>query len=350
MEALISVVVPVYNVERYLDRCIQSIVRQSYQNLQILLVDDGSTDSSAAICDAWAEKDNRICVIHKENAGLGMARNTGIEHAVGKYICFVDSDDYIEKQILEKVCRISEEEHSELTIFGMTLVDGNGTADMNCITATKTVFRGHEVQTELLPDVINSSSKDAIVRNLSLSACVCLLSMSLIHRCGWRFVSEREIISEDSYSLLQLYKHVDCAVVLPENGYFYCRNRASLTQRYREDRYDKTSAFYIRALELCQMSGYNAKVAERLDRLFFAFVLSILKQIAGSDLKGKEKLRRTKDIVCDALMQNILHRLTTRCYSLKIQMIFLAMRFRMHRLVYLMAKLQTKYDKKKISA
>ena len=92
---LISVIVPVYKVENYLDCCVQSIVNQTYSNLEILLIDDGSPDASGAMCDAWAEKDSRIRVIHQENAGGGAARNAGLDAARGERIAFVDSDDYI---------------------------------------------------------------------------------------------------------------------------------------------------------------------------------------------------------------------------------------------------------------
>ena len=92
---LISVVVPVYRVEAYLDHCIQSIVEQTYSNLEILLVDDGSPDKSGEICDRWAQRDSRIRVIHKQNAGAGAARNTALDAASGALIAFVDSDDYL---------------------------------------------------------------------------------------------------------------------------------------------------------------------------------------------------------------------------------------------------------------
>lgn len=98
---LISVIVPVYNVEKYLDRCVQSIVNQTYQNLEIILVDDGSPDGCPAMCDAWAEKDNRIRVIHKENGGLSDARNAGMEIANGEYIAFVDSDDWVSPDYID---------------------------------------------------------------------------------------------------------------------------------------------------------------------------------------------------------------------------------------------------------
>ena len=107
---LISVIVPVYNVEQYLDRCVQSIVDQTYKNLEIILVDDGSPDSSGAICDAWAEKDSRIRVIHQSNAGGGAARNAALDIAGGTFVGMVDSDDYIEPHMYEHLHSLMTED------------------------------------------------------------------------------------------------------------------------------------------------------------------------------------------------------------------------------------------------
>ena len=102
MSPIVTVIIPVYNVEKFLDRCVQSVVNQTYKNLEIILVDDGSPDNCPAMCDEWSRKDSRIKVVHKRNAGLGMARNTGIENANGKYIFFFDSDDYVDESIVER--------------------------------------------------------------------------------------------------------------------------------------------------------------------------------------------------------------------------------------------------------
>ena len=100
-DALISVIVPVYNVEQYLTKCLESIVSQTYTNLEILLIDDGSTDGSGEICDRFASKDSRISVIHKANGGVSTARNLGMELCTGEYIMFVDADDYLSKNAIE---------------------------------------------------------------------------------------------------------------------------------------------------------------------------------------------------------------------------------------------------------
>ncbi|MBQ7815737.1 MAG: glycosyltransferase, partial [Oscillospiraceae bacterium] len=97
---MISVIVPVYNTEKFLDKCIESISKQTFDDFEIILVDDGSTDKSGQICDTWAHKDNRVKVIHKQNAGVSAARNNGIAAAKGEYIAFVDSDDTVSPDYL----------------------------------------------------------------------------------------------------------------------------------------------------------------------------------------------------------------------------------------------------------
>ncbi len=113
---LISVVVPVYNVEKYLDKCIKSIVDQTYANLEVILVDDGSTDSSGRICDKYAESDKRVHVLHQKNGGRSAARNAGMDRASGDYLMFVDGDDWIDDNCLEEVYRFFENK-TEMVVF-----------------------------------------------------------------------------------------------------------------------------------------------------------------------------------------------------------------------------------------
>lgn len=116
-QALISVIIPVYNVEEYLRECVDSVLTQTYQNFEIILVDDGSTDSSGQICDEYASNDERICVIHQKNSGPSKTRNTGLDNATGKYIYFLDSDDYIENNALELLVNTAESNNADLVFF-----------------------------------------------------------------------------------------------------------------------------------------------------------------------------------------------------------------------------------------
>lgn len=117
MYPLISVIVPIYNVEQYLEKCIKSLVNQTYNNIEIILVDDGSTDTSGKTCDLWKEKDSRIIVIHKRNGGLSDARNAGIKAASGQWFMFVDSDDYVLETFCEHAMQLVEESCSDIGVF-----------------------------------------------------------------------------------------------------------------------------------------------------------------------------------------------------------------------------------------
>lgn len=121
---LISIIVPVYNVEKYIEQCLESLINQSYRNLEILLIDDGSTDKSGEICDNYSEKDNRIRVIHKTNGGLSDARNTGLDIARGAYIGFVDSDDYIALEMYEQLYKLCEKYNADLAAARFIEFDG----------------------------------------------------------------------------------------------------------------------------------------------------------------------------------------------------------------------------------
>lgn len=119
MSDLISVIIPIYKVEKYLNRCVESIVNQTYENLEIILVDDGSPDSCPKMCDEWAKKDKRIKVVHKENGGLADARNAGLNVATGEYIYFADSDDWVENDIVEFLYNLIKRDNYDVSRCGI---------------------------------------------------------------------------------------------------------------------------------------------------------------------------------------------------------------------------------------
>lgn len=127
----ISVIIPVYNVEKYLNKCIRSVLAQTYKNIEILLVDDGSDDNSGNICDEWAAKDSRIIVFHKKNGGQGTARNLALDNIKGDYVLFVDSDDEIDCYMIEKMLKPMDEKCYDLVMCGFKVNNGFRTVDAN---------------------------------------------------------------------------------------------------------------------------------------------------------------------------------------------------------------------------
>lgn len=126
MNEKISVIVPVYKVEEYLDKCVESIVNQSYKNLEIILVDDGSPDNCPQMCDAWAKRDKRIRVIHKQNGGLSDARNAGLEIATGEFIGFIDSDDYVLPNMYEALYKALKDNDADISMCSFKQLDIDG--------------------------------------------------------------------------------------------------------------------------------------------------------------------------------------------------------------------------------
>lgn len=170
--AKISVIVPVYKVEPYLDKCVSSIVNQTYTNLEIILVDDGSPDSCPTMCDAWAEKDSRIRVIHKPNGGLSDARNAGIVVATGELMAFVDSDDWIASDMYEHLYQRLTEDDSDIAACGVQMVWENKTPSRtltregSCVLNQEEAMRAIIEESWLKQPVWYKLYKTALVRDI----------------------------------------------------------------------------------------------------------------------------------------------------------------------------------------
>lgn len=341
--ALVTVVVPVYKTERYLDQCISAIVSQTYPNLEILLIDDGSPDRCPEICENWVKKDSRISVIHKQNEGLGMARNTGMEHASGNYICFVDSDDFIYPETIEKACRKAAEEAADVVAFGFSTITETG----DTITAFTPemelgVYRKEQIQQTFLPELIAPDPHGDGKRRLYMSACMMLYSMDLIRRTGWRFASEREIISEDVYSLLDLFQEVRCAAVIPEALYVYRTNVTSLSRIYRPNRYEKIRHFYLETMALCRKKEYSEDILHRVSDPFLGFTIAAMKQEACGPLPEKEKKENLKRIIEDGVLQQVLLQNRKDAVKPARRILFFVIRRRWYPLCRLLLNLQNR--------
>ena len=333
-KGLVSVVIPIYNVEKYLNQCIESVVNQTYRNIEILLIDDGSLDGCPQICDEWAKKDSRIKVVHKENAGLGMARNTGIDNAVGEYICFFDSDDFISLNTIEKAYATATEQKVDVVVFGMTTTNSEGVVLNQTVPPNTCLkYENTAVIETFLPEYIAPNYIRNGVR-FYMSACLALYSMELIKRSGWRFVSERDIISEDVYSLLALFKHVNRVAVLPEALYFYRTNTQSLSRRYQKGRYEKVRHFYLKSAKLCKTLEYGENIINRITQVYFSFTLAAMKQESVASLSLKERRKNLKSIIKDDVLQCALQKYKKEKTNLAQKILFFAIRKKLYNITF----------------
>lgn len=243
----VSIVVPVYNTEQYLKQCIDSIVAQTLQEIEIIIVDDGSKEECAQLCDALAETDERIKVVHKINGGLGLARNSGIEAACGEYVGFVDSDDYIKPTMYESLYTAAAKHDADLAVSGICFVGGNtfsqsGDYSEKHYFEEDTVFEGEGIKTLLL-GVVGALPKETEDSRYGVSVCKNIFKRAVLCGENVEFFSERKMISEDTLFMVDYIKHTRKAVGIPGAFYCYRRNEGSLSKSYRSDRFEKTMIF-----------------------------------------------------------------------------------------------------------
>lgn len=242
-EPLISVIVPIYKVEKYLRQCLDSIINQSYQNLEIILVDDGSPDNSGMICDEYKKKDDRIVVIHKENGGLSDARNIGLRVMRGDYLMFVDSDDYITRDCISYLYNLSERFNADLVIGGFEKFED----ETNIVIETSASEK----------DTIQRITNKEAMKNAFINGCAAWarLYKSNIHRSIMFPVGE---INEDEAVVLSLLEN--CQIVVTSNRVIY-------KYRYRSQSITSTS-WHRRKLDWCNHCKNNLIfVAEKYPEL-----------------------------------------------------------------------------------
>ena len=207
---LVSVIIPIYNVESYLKECLDSIINQSYQHLEIICVNDGSTDSSGAIAQEYARQDSRIIYIEQENSGQGAARNVGLDNAKGEWICFIDSDDYIDLRYIEELISHSKQK-SVVVNFNVLFEFENESKRFNTHKTLKGTF---------VLSAHNIAAFDFFVAN-------CLLPKSIIDTYHIRFIENK--ICEDAGFLFQILPFAQCIICVSLSAYHYRQRQYSTT-------------------------------------------------------------------------------------------------------------------------
>lgn len=284
----ISVVIPVYNVEKYLSECLDSVINQTYKNLQIILVDDGSTDSSGKICDEYAEKDDRITVVHQSNAGAGAAKNTGLELIDGDYFSIIDSDDYIELDMYEKMVNSLEKYNSDIAqcLFRNVFVNDSFDRKYKIKDNYPKVLTSKKFLSELLYDW-----KYAIFWNK-------LFKSSLLKEI--RFPVGRKI--DDEFFTYKLVCNAKKVVNIDNILYNYRMRKTSVMNENNTDRliYDRIDCFierynYVSDIYPSLKKKYNLKLYD--DLLYFkdsaknnGKILSLINNFSRKKSNGFDKL------------------------------------------------------------
>lgn len=338
----VSVIVPIYKVEPYLERCVESIQEQTLTEIEIILVDDGSPDRCPILCDEYAKKDPRIRVIHKQNEGLGLARDSGMDAATGEYVGFIDSDDYIAKDFFEKLYNAAAEHHADACIGAMVDVyDTYQSVQQNPF--ANITLQTEEIASKLLPAMLGEdiSGGDWI----GCSACRGIYSREVIQKNNVRFPSERVYISEDAIFNLLFYKAARSVHVIPEAGYYYCHRTSggSLTTTYNKDRFEKNKVLYRYECELAEQFGPAESVLkQRMQSTFMGNLRVAMMQLTTSGMPFAQKYRELKGYVQDDLVQTVIHQLDDSNLPIRQKVFSICLKNKQTPALYFLAYLQQK--------
>lgn len=304
MDKLVSIIVPVYNVEKYLNVCIESIVNQTYTNLEIILVDDGSKDKSGQLCEKWKSADQRIQVIHKENAGLGFARNSGLDIATGDYVMYIDSDDYISKNMVQKLLDTAEITGSDTVFCGLVRVLADGRMIPMPAYYENKSFKGNEIIDDVLLEMVGSKPECSNDANLFMSVWHAIYSRKIIEKYSIRFPSERIVMCEDIMYHIDYLRRASCVTYIKDPLYYYRVNPKSLSQVYDESRFKRQKELSIEIKSNLSKFVNAEKIDLHENRRFLGGVRSQILAIAGS--KENDKVKKCKAIVKDDYLRTVL--------------------------------------------
>ncbi|MCR5608204.1 MAG: glycosyltransferase [Lachnospiraceae bacterium] len=302
----VSVIVPVYNAEKYLSRCIDSILNQTLKELELILVDDESTDSSPAICDRYSEADPRVKVIHKKNGGPGMARNSGLEVATGEFVAFVDSDDYIDPVMYESMYNEIKANNTDSCLCGFLQIDTKGTVYENPNPLHGKSYYGQEVIDDILFNILGSKPDAESDFVIGVAVWKGLYSMQVIRDNNLTFYSERVFYSEDTMFNVDYFLHSNGVSVVKEMYYHYLENEVSFTKTYKTDMHDKNVRFFREVDSKLQRLDNHKEGKMRLSRLFLGFMRYYLQRIVEL-YSRKEAIKLIKGICKDECIQEVLH-------------------------------------------
>jgi len=335
----VSVIVPVYNVEKYLPCCIDSLLHQTLKDIEIILVDDGSPDNCPALCDEYAKQDHRVRVIHKKNAGLGYARNSGIEIATGEYITFVDSDDYVDLNTYQKLYDLAIDSKADVIFFERKRFDDHGNTWVSSSNEERTYHTEEDIR-GLMLDIIANPPKAEVDRYIECSSCCALYRHDVIRRHGLRFKSERELISEDRLFNLDYLLHTSSAMFIPDALYNNRVNPLSLSRTVRPDRIDKNYFYYQYLLTWLEENNFGIEGSLRVTRLFIADSRVAIFQYVQSSHSKKEKIQWLKEVASHPVWREIAKSYPYQQLPLKYALHFYLTYKGYCRLVYFYSKLK----------
>lgn len=277
--SLISIIVPIYNIEDYLPKCLESIINQTYPDLQIILVDDGATDSSGEICDQFAQRDERIQVIHQTNGGVVSARKSGLKIAVGRYTGFVDGDDYIEPTFYEHLIKDLKDFSADFVHSGF-IQDGNSSR-LVCAPSCRRIITDSENKIELIKNHVVLAGQENDIWAPALW--VKLFKTDFIKEC-FLCISDNQTYGEDLLAFCRCILKSKKFILKPGAEYHYLIRNNSISHKWPVNRFWLESNLYNELCNIWREYGYYEQMMEHMDKYLYLRMINCMNQVNKTGL------------------------------------------------------------------
>lgn len=324
---IVSVVVPVYKVERYLERCVQSIRNQSLSDIEIILVDDGSPDNCPELCDQYAALDSRIKVVHKENGGLSSARNVGIKVATGKYIGFVDSDDAIDESMYSRMYELITKYQVSFVMSDYTRVLTEGVQYLKSLEIPDGLYDRKRIEKEIFPRLIMGENIDY---GPLLSVWHCLYDLSFLRKNHITFDEDVRWSEDNIFSSFVGYYASSFYYLKGEGLYYYYQNPGTITTSYREGAWQvyKTMNQHLKKFF---SDKYDVDFSNQLYLHLIYYACNCIGQAA--QLPSKEKMEQIRHILNDCDLKEAFCKVKFGNVDIKLKIQLLLMKYRSSRVL-----------------
>lgn len=338
---MISIVVPIYNSQDYLENCLDSLINQTYKNIEIICVDDGSTDSSGRICDEYALKDSRIVVVHKENGGLSSARNTGNSYITGEYLMYLDSDDWIDLNTCEVALSIAKQHNADIVFWNYIREFANSSQPRYIYDKENIIFETEEQITTLQRRFFGPYEKElATPEKLDsiVTAWGKLYRSEFILNNHIKFVSTKEVLAEDLLFNVYAFANVKKAVYISKCFNHYRKeNSESFTHRYKPDVVLRFKNLYAYLEEYINLNKCNDTFSIALNNRKCLNIIGCGLNVLNAD-KTINKRKEIKKVLNNICEKEVTKTLSLKYFPFHWKVFFFLVRARISYGVYLMLK------------
>lgn len=337
----VSIIVPVYNTERYIRRTLDSLMAQTYKNIEVIIVDDGSTDKSPSIYDEYCRLDERFTSYRKDNEGLGKTRNFGMKYVSGDYVTFLDSDDwYSDNHISNMVSELDLTRLEDVVLGGCTYFSVTEEKKDAYIPRNNRTNRLDEIREKYLLPMIGPGKESRSELSVPMSVCFNLYKVSTIRNHKFEFYSEREVVGEDLFFNISMLAVAESVVAVPDSGYCYRMNPLSISHSYHPERLKRTDEFYPLLIKMVEKYNISDDRFFRSKRGSLTKYRALINMASNSNMPYHDKRKEVRAVLNSNVLLEVYKAFDMQCMRFSVWFTTLMMKWHIIDVVILLFKLR----------